>query len=171
VLAYLLNHGYAEQIIEWHQRNPQTVLHCFYDKPGAPVEFQHDATLVFHRLDGEKFLRMMAECKFVACTAGFESLCEAAYLGKPLFLVPVENHVEQQINAIDALRTGLGVADKSFNLDRLAELPERLDNTVFRAWLNRADSLLLQTLDRAVHGARSGPPCVLHLETKESKPA
>lgn len=171
VLAYLLNHGYAGQIIEWHKKNPQTVLHCFYDKPGAPAEFQHDATLTFHRLDGEKFLRLMAKCKFVACTAGFESLCEAAYLGKPLFLVPVENHVEQQINAIDAFRIGLGVADKSFNLDRLTELPDRLDSTGYRAWFNRADSILLETLNRAALGAKAESPRLFRLEAKESKAA
>ena len=153
VLVYLLNHGYADQILEWHRRNPRTVLHCFYDKPDAPAEFRHDDTLTFHRLDGEKFLQMMAECKFVVCTAGFESVSEAAYLGKPLFLVPVENHVEQQINAIDATRAGLGITDKTFNLDRLEELPDRLDSTRFRAWLNRADCILLQTLDRVVHQA------------------
>jgi uncharacterized protein (TIGR00661 family) len=169
VLAYLLNHGYADQIIEWHKKNPQTVLHCFYDKPGAPEEFHHDATLTFHRLDGEKFLRMMAECKFVACTAGFESLSEAAYLGKPLFLVPVENHVEQQINAIDAVRAGLGVADQTFNLDRLAELPEHLDTARFRGWLNRADSILLTTLQRAVFGTRAKSPQLFHLKARESK--
>jgi len=171
VLAYLLNHGYAEQIIAWHQRNPETVLHCFYDKPDAPPEFRYDATLTFHRLDGEKFLRLMAECKFVACTAGFESLSEAAYLGKPLFLMPVENHVEQQINALDATRIGLGVADTSFNLDRLAELPDRLDNARFRTWLNRADLLLLQTLDHAVHGANDMSAELFHLESGESKVA
>jgi len=152
VLVYLLNHGYAAQIIEWHKNNPHIALHCFYDKPDAPPEFRHDDTLTFHRLDGEKFLRMMAQCKYVACTAGFESLSEAAWLGKPMFLVPVENHVEQQINVIDATRLGLGVTETSFNLDRLAELPDRLDNGKFRAWLNRADSLLLQTLERVVHG-------------------
>lgn len=171
VLAYLLNHGYAEQIIEWHKKNPATVLHCFYDKPDAPPELRYDDTLTFHRLDGEKFLRMMAECKFVACTAGFESVSEAAYLGKPLFLMPVENHVEQQINAIDATRIGLGVADKSFNLDRLAELPDRLDNARFRSWLNRADLLLLQTLDRAVHGTNDESAELFHLEAGESKVA
>jgi uncharacterized protein (TIGR00661 family) len=153
VLIYLLNHGYASQVIEWHKKNPKTVLHCFYDKPDAPPEFQHDATLTFHRLDGEKFLRMMADCKCVACTAGFEALSEAAYLGKPLFMVPVENHIEQQVNAVDAVRSGLGVADTSFNLDRLAELPERLDNAKFHDWLKRADRLLLETLERVVEGA------------------
>lgn len=170
VLAYLLNHGYADQVIQWHQRNPGTPLHCFYDKPDAPPEFRYDDTLTFHRLDGEKFLRLMAECKYVACTAGFESVSEAAYLGKPLFLMPVENHVEQQINAIDATRIGLGVTDSSFNLDRLAELPERLDHTRFRLWLHRADSLLLQTLDRVVHG-QAETPRLFQLEAKESKAA
>jgi uncharacterized protein (TIGR00661 family) len=163
VLVYLLNHGYADQILEWHQKHPRTVLHCFYDKPDAPAEFRQDDTLTFHRLDGEKFLRMMAECKFVACTAGFESVAEAAYLGKPLFLVPVENHVEQQINSIDAVRIGLGVAAKGFNLDRLAELPDRLDNAKFRAWLNRAEAIFLETLERAVQGAQTQSPYPMRL--------
>jgi uncharacterized protein (TIGR00661 family) len=169
VLVYLLNHGYAAQIMDWHKKNPQTALHCFYDKPDAPPEFRHDDTLTFHRLDGEKFLRLMAECKYVACTAGFESLAEAAWLGKPLFLVPVENHIEQEINAIDAVRSAIGIADTSFNLDRLSELPDRLDNSKYRAWLNRADSVLLQTLDRAVAKTETEPPRLFHLETGESK--
>jgi uncharacterized protein (TIGR00661 family) len=171
VLVYLLNHGYAEQIIDWHKRNPATALHCFYDKPDAPPEFRYDETLTFHRLDGEKFLRMMAECKHVACTSGFESLAEAAWLGKPLFLVPVENHIEQQINAIDATRLGLGVADTSFNLDRLSELPDRLDNAKFRAWLARSGSILLQTLERAAAPTPVAPAHLFHLKTEGSKPA
>lgn len=169
VLVYLLNHGYAEQIIAWHKKNPQTALQCFYDKPDAPPEFRYDDTLTFHRLDGEKFLRLMAECKFVACTAGFESLAEAAWLGKPLFLVPVENHIEQQVNAIDATRAGLGIADTRFNLDRLAELPNRLDNSKYRAWLKRADALLLRTLEQAVRKPQEETPEVFHLEAEPSK--
>jgi len=171
VLVYLLNHGYAAQIIAWHKKNPRTVLHCFYDKPDAPPEFRHDDTLTFHRLDGEKFLRLMAECRCVVCTAGFESLAEAAWLGKPLFLVPVENHIEQEINAIDATRIGFGISDTSFNLDRLAELPDRLDNAKFRAWLARADSLLLQTLERAVPKTRAGPAHCVELKAEGSKAA
>jgi uncharacterized protein (TIGR00661 family) len=157
VLAYLLNHGYADEIIEWHRKHPQTILHCFYDKPDAPPDFRHDDTLTFHRLDGEKFLSLMAECKFVACTAGFESLCEAAYLGKPLFVMPVENHVEQEINALDAVRAGIAVTDRTFNLDRLAELPDRLDNARFREWFHRADAMLLATLESVAGGRLASP--------------
>jgi uncharacterized protein (TIGR00661 family) len=149
VLVYLLNHGYAEQIIAWSAKNPRTKLHCFYDKPDAPAEFEHSSSLTFHRLDGEKFLTMMAECRHVVCTAGFESVGEAAWLGKPLFLVPVENHVEQQVNALDAEQFGLGVAEKSFNLDRLAELPDRLPVEKFRSWVHCAPEKLFTAIKLA----------------------
>jgi len=77
--------------------------------------------------------------------------------------------VEQQINAIDAMRLGLGVTETSFNLDRLAELPDRLDNAKFRAWLNRADRLLLQTLECVVHKSRPEHLQFFDLEAGESK--
>jgi uncharacterized protein (TIGR00661 family) len=147
-LIYLLNHGYADQIIRWHEAHPELELHCFYDRPGAPPEQRHDATLTFHRLDGNKFLKMMAACRCVVSTAGFESVGEAAYLGKPMFLVPVQNHIEQQLNALDAVRLGLGITDNSFQLDRLAELPARLPTTGFRAWVQRAESILMRTIER-----------------------
>ena len=150
VLVYLLNHGYADQIISWSEKNPQTKLHCFYDKPGAPAEFQYSPSLTFHKLDGEKFLQMMAECRHVVCTAGFESVSEAAWLGKPLFLVPVENHVEQQVNALDAEQSGLGLAEKSFNLDRLAELPASLPVEKFRNWVNCAPEKLFTAIKLAI---------------------
>ncbi len=149
VLIYLLNHGYATQIIEWSDRNPQVKLHCFYDKPEAPPEFQHSPSLTFHRLDGEKFLKMMAECRHVVCTAGFESVSEAAWLGKPLFLVPVENHVEQQVNALDAQQFGIGIAETTFNLDRLRELPDRLPTEKFRRWVASAPQKLFAVIEHA----------------------
>jgi uncharacterized protein (TIGR00661 family) len=148
-LVYLLNHGYAGQIIRWSDAHPQTRLHCFYDKPDAPAEFQHSPALTFHKLDGEKFLRMMAECRNLVCTAGFESVSEAAWLGKPLLLVPVENHVEQQVNAIDAQQFGIALAEKSFNLDRLAELPDHLPTEKFRAWLGCAPQKFFQAVEQA----------------------
>jgi UDP-N-acetylglucosamine:LPS N-acetylglucosamine transferase len=106
---------------------------------------------------------MMAECKYVVCTAGFESVSEAAYLGKPLFMVPVENHVEQQINALDAVRRGPGVTDKNFDLNRLKELPDRLNNGEFREWLKEADAILL----RAIYYAVGRPELMLASRTRD----
>ena len=99
---------------------------------------------------------MMAECRHVVCTAGFESVSEAAWLGKPLFLVPVENHVEQQVNALDAQQFGIGIAETSFNLDRLRELPDRLPTDKFRHWVASAPQKLFATIEAAV-GKKSFP--------------
>lgn len=49
----------------------------------------------------------MGGCKAYLTTAGFESVCEALYLGKPVLMVPV--HVEQECNAWDAQKVGAGV--------------------------------------------------------------
>jgi UDP-N-acetylglucosamine:LPS N-acetylglucosamine transferase len=97
---------------------------------------------------------MMAGCRHVACTAGFESLAEAAWLGKPLFLVPVENHVEQQVNALDAQQFGIGLAETGFHLDRLAELPDRLPVDTFRSWVKSAPEKLFAAIEQAVKSSR-----------------
>jgi uncharacterized protein (TIGR00661 family) len=160
VLVYLLNHGYAEQIVAWSKAHPNVPLHCFYDRPGVPAEFRFSESLTFHRLDGEKFLRMMAACRAVVCTAGFESVSEAAYLGKPLFMVPVENHVEQQLNALDARSCGFGVPGTWENLDPVLNLPARNHNAGFRKWLHEAQSVLFSAINMAT--TRDGSP---NLET------
>lgn len=149
-LVYLLNHGYAAEINAWHQQHPHVEMHCFYDKPGAPEVEQARPNLTFHRLNGEKFLQMMAGCRAVVCTAGFESVSEAAWLGKPLFMVPVENHVEQMINALDAVNLGFGLTDRRFRLDLLSQLPDQIDNTEFRHWVEKAGAVLSRAIRQAV---------------------
>ncbi len=64
----------------------------------------------------ERFLGLMAGCRAVATTAGFESVAEAAWFGKPLLVVPVEGHYEQLLNAVDAVRHGFAIGDGSFDL-------------------------------------------------------
>ncbi len=154
VLIYILNHAYAEEITDWQRANPEAELHCFYDRPGAPEAEEVQPNLTFHRLNGDKFLTLMAGCRAVVCTAGFESVCEAAWLGKPLFVVPVENHAEQRLNALEVVRAGFGIADRAFNLDRLRELPPRLDNRRFRAWVAQADRILERALVQATAGGK-----------------
>ncbi|WP_369682453.1 hypothetical protein [Hoylesella buccalis] len=48
----------------------------------------------------------MANCKAYATTGGFESVCEAMYMGKPAMMIPV--HVEQECNAHEAMLEGAG---------------------------------------------------------------
>jgi uncharacterized protein (TIGR00661 family) len=145
--VYLLNHGYAPEIIRWHMKNRHVPIHCFYDKPGAPAEEQIDTTLTFHRIHGEKFLQMMASCRGVACTAGFESVSEAAYLGKPLLMVPVENHLEQYLNSLDAERTGIGRSDTAFHLSRLLEPANEQATGRFRRWVDQAETIAMRAVE------------------------
>ncbi len=145
-LVYLLNHGYREEIVTWHRRHPETILHCFYDRPGAPPVEQVEPNLAFHSLDADKFLTLMAGARAVVSTAGFESVCEAIWLGKPLFLVPVEGHVEQTGNALEAASLGYAITDSRFDLDRLKDLPARIDNGDFRAWVASAEEVLAETI-------------------------
>lgn len=147
LLVYLLNHGYAEDVRRWHRDHPEVPIHCFYDKPDAPEEERVDPHLTFHRLHGEKFLRLMASARGVACTAGFESVSEAAYLGKQVLMIPVENHFEQFLNARDAERTGIGLADTAFRLSRLLD-PVRPEVTAsFRAWVDQAESIAIRAIE------------------------
>ncbi len=155
LLVYLLNHGYADDVVRWHREHPQVPIHCFYDKPGAPDEERVDAHLTFHKLHGEKFLRLMASSRGVACTAGFESVSEAAYLGKQVLMIPVENHFEQYLNARDAERTGIGLADTTFKLSRLLD-PVRPGVTAdFRRWVDQAETIAMRAIESVAGAGRA----------------
>jgi uncharacterized protein (TIGR00661 family) len=154
LLVYLLNHGYAGEIIRWHQEHSDIPIHCFYDRPGAPEEEQPSPNLTFHRLHGEKFLRLMATCRGVACSAGVESVSEAAYLGKPLLMIPVESHFEQFLNACDAEESGLGMRDAHFRLSRLLGPANEAALARFRSWVGQAEMIAMRTVE-ATAAARS----------------
>lgn len=157
LLVYLLNYGYAPEIIRWAERRPDIPINCFYDKPGVPEEQRVGSNLTFHRLHGEKFLALMSSCRGVVCTAGFESISEAAYLGKPAMVVPVEGHIEQHLNAVDARHHGLALHRTRFELDDLLATKAGAAQEKFRNWVHRGETVLLRAMQEAVREARSKP--------------
>lgn len=150
ILGYLLNPGYADEVREWHAKHPETPLHIFWDKKDAPETLEIDKGLTFHRIHDSKFLDLMGGCAGYATTAGFESVCEAMYLGKPALMIPV--HLEQEINAADAVGIGAGIASKSFDLSALTDLiPHyKADTESFRRWVGQAEELMLRHLTTLV---------------------
>ena len=163
VLVYILNSGYADEVIRWHERHPSVELHCFWDRPSAASVEPYDDTLTFHQLDDEKFLALMARCRGVISTAGFESIAEAMYLGRPVQVVPVEGHYEQLCNAVDAVRAGAGIRSTQFDIDRLQDaLPRGSGNGArFREWVRRSRRRFVREIEAAAgHSARSpsAPP-------------
>ena len=148
--GYLLNHGFSEDIIAWQHDNPEQSLHFFWDKKGAKTTEQINDHLTFHTLDDTKFLEMMKGCKGYATTAGFESICEAFYLQKPVMMVPV--HIEQECNAHDAAQAGAGIFATSFDLSQLLNfIPNYTPNQWFRAWVEEAYDRIGRILDEAVN--------------------
>ena len=106
-----LNSGFADSVEEFHTIYPEVPLRFFWDKADADEVTRIDETLSFYQIDDVKFLNGMAGCRAYATTAGFESICEAMYLGKPVLMVPA--HIEQDCNAHDAMRAGAGIISDS----------------------------------------------------------
>ena len=142
ILGYMLNAGFSDQVLDWHAKNKEVPLYFFWDKKDADKETQIDETLTFHQLDDVAFLERMAGCKAYASTGGFESICEALYLQKPVMMIPA--HIEQECNAFDAMNAGAGIASSEFNLSNLLEfIPSYQPNADFAGWVKKSDSMFL----------------------------
>jgi uncharacterized protein (TIGR00661 family) len=140
-LTYVVNRGYADDIGRW----PLPTV-CFWDNPEAPQRLKK-GNVLYHRIDDKAYLRFMAHCRCLVTTAGFESMCEAAYLGKPMVLVPVEGHFEQLCNATDAAANGIATHAQSFTAaDPEVARPPKVD----RDWLAAARKVIPPILEELV---------------------
>lgn len=147
--GYMVNSGFSENIIEWHKSNPSTPLHFFWDRRNEPKVKVIDETLSFYQLDDKEFLKQMAGCKAYASTAGFESICEAMYLGKPIMMVPA--HIEQECNAFDAVNSGAGITNNDFNLSQLLTFTNNFcPNQEFASWAKSAEYKIVHALETLV---------------------
>jgi hypothetical protein len=145
--GYILNSGYSEELKKWSQQSPEQKLHFFWDKKGASSITSLTPSLDMHLLDDTLFLKYMAGCKAYATTGGFESVCEAMYMQKPVLMVPT--HIEQECNVIDALQSGAGVSANEFELDQLIDyLPYYTKSITFRHWAEKAEIIFIQELER-----------------------
>ena len=142
--GYLLNNGYVDELVDWSLDNPNENLHFFWDNTKEDDEILIP-NLTMHQLSDTLFLQYMAGCKAYATTGGFESVCEAMYLQKPVLMVPT--HIEQECNVIDAVCSEAGVGDDNFNLDLLLQFTKDYKSTnEFRYWVNMANSMILYEL-------------------------
>ncbi len=141
-LVYLLNSGYFEEILAWHQKHPDVELHCFSDqaeKLTSQYQFNSEKLQV-HTINDKLFLQLMSRAKGLASTAGFESICEAMYLGKPVLMVPVSGHYEQFCNSRDAYKAGAGIFSDHFDLSKLDRFSVTFDGNreLYKNWVLNA---------------------------------
>ena len=156
LLAYTTHHRLAEDLIAWSKTHPETRIEAFWDKSDADERWAASPSLTFHRINAERFLDAMRRCRGLVSTAGFEAICEAMYLDKPVMMLPVPGHFEQACNAYDAERAGAGLRATSFSeLDRFLDyLPTHQSVQVFfRQWQAKTTPSFLQHLTEAKRDA------------------
>jgi uncharacterized protein (TIGR00661 family) len=152
LLAYVTHHKIIEDIFAWHQNNSHETIHCFTDKKNLDSGAEISPNFYIHKINPAHFLEKMASCKGLVTTAGFESVCEAMYMGKPVLMVPVKNHIEQRVNAHDGQRTGAGIYNKTFKIGKFLkyidghhDISER-----FQIWESHAEALLLHNISEVL---------------------
>ncbi|MGY6522319.1 MAG: glycosyltransferase family protein [Mongoliitalea sp.] len=143
ILAYMVNQGYANELIAQAKKHPDLKIEAFWDNKSHPEAFQILPNLVFHPINDRLFLEKMSTCKAYISTAGFESICEAMYFQKPVLMIPVEGQYEQECNAIDAEIAGAGIAHKSFDLGVLKAYLSNQDNNN-HAWVIQSRNTLVR---------------------------
>ncbi|GAB3765254.1 glycosyltransferase family protein [Spirosoma pomorum] len=151
ILAYVTQPGLRSELEKAHQERPDLTMNAFHAGASGPDQVI-DETLTYHAIDGKRFLDFMSRCKAIVTTAGFESVCEAAYLGKPALMIPQPNHYEQACNAIDGQRVGVGLAATHFDLDQFMDYLPQHDPSVserFRAWQQQGYFMFLNAINRA----------------------
>ncbi|WP_186756389.1 glycosyltransferase family protein [Echinicola salinicaeni] len=136
ILSYIVNSGYAEEIVLFAQENPEIKIEAFWDRRECEKIYKPQPNITFHQIDDRKFLEKMANCKGLVCTAGFESVCEAMYLGKQVMMIPVTGQYEQACNAIDAQNAHAGLAHHSFDFKLFSDYLDRAkkNDLAFRKW-------------------------------------
>ncbi len=157
-LAYTTQPGLRSVVYGAHHQQPGQALRYYHAGIGNPQE-QVDDTLTECGLDGQRYLTDMARCKAVITTAGFESVCEAMYLGKPVLMMPQPNHYEQACNALDGQRAGAGIASETFDLNRLigyVPAHNTRANKRFRQWQSRVSGLFLASFSRVANTRKTG---------------
>lgn len=149
-LIYLVNNGYFEEIVNWHNTNPEFELHCFTDNPVyLQQNYIYDRDKLFvHAINDKLFLEKMSQARGMATTAGFESVCEAMYFGKPVLMVPVQGHFEQFCNSRDANKAGAGIYADKFDLNKLLEFSVDFDyeNVEYKEWLKNSKEIIYEEI-------------------------
>ncbi len=155
ILAYTTQTGLISEMLKTHRIQPDVPIRYFHARANCPEE-RIDETLHYCQFDGPRYLQAMQHCRAVMTTAGFESVCEALYQGKPVQMRPQPNHYEQACNALDGQRAGAGMAVQTFDLPKLiAYLPvyQPAASRQFRAWHATGSATFVSALQRVANSS------------------
>jgi uncharacterized protein (TIGR00661 family) len=152
ILAYTVNPGYGEEILEFAAAHPDIKVEAFWDKKGAAPTYQPLPNLIFHQINDKLFLEKMAACRGLISTAGFESICEAMYLGKKVMMIPVKGQFEQSCNALDAVQAGAGITHGSFDISVFDQYLQSLTeaDTFPNLWTDQFEKIFFEMIGEKI---------------------
>jgi len=127
ILVYHSFQGRLEPITEYANKRKDREI-VVYGYPVRPSDMPENMRF---ETKSDQFLSDLATCEAYVGTAGFQSVCEAFYLGKKIVVQPIDGHYEQMWNAAKLDELGIGHwhhgdlesdLEKPFNRDLHAQL-------------------------------------------------
>ncbi|MCC6547343.1 teichoic acid biosynthesis protein [Candidatus Sumerlaeota bacterium] len=155
LLAYLRRFA-TPNVLEALRTSPLPVK--VYGLGERPAE----GCITYHRIDESRFVKDLAACQALVCTAGNQLVGEALYLRKPVFAMPEVNNHEQYINAHFLRQEGTGdwVELESFSPQHLRDFLDRLES--FRARIvpekYNGNPLAIKTVEDFLSESAGGSP-------------
>lgn len=156
LLVYALNPGYGRLVQQWQRGRPEVPVRCYVEGGDRAVAGDRGSNFEAMDLDAHAFVRDLARCRAYAGSAGFESICEAFYLGKPVLAIPTPGHVEQKLNAWDAARVGAARPGDLSDLDDFwseAVLPDSGRVMRFRGWVESGPRRFIELVEAVAEGS------------------
>jgi uncharacterized protein (TIGR00661 family) len=139
IVVYLLHEGFLDEVLAVAKLNPQFTFEVY-------TSLKHIGKLITANIllkePDESFLKSLASSRGLICTAGFESVCEAAYFSKPILVWPSQGHFEQELNALDAVSAGLAESTDTVDMTAFFNFTGNRDNKTYREWVNKRDAIL-----------------------------
>ncbi len=141
-LVYLLQDGFFYELVQLARAMPEFKADLFTSlKPAMEIP----GGIRIHSYDAEKFSNLMASCKGLISTAGFDTAAEAACQGIPLAVIPSRNHFEQRCNGEDIQSKGIGVCVSGIEKGTLDRM-KAWDSSEYRAWVNLAGEKIIKCM-------------------------
>lgn len=146
VLAYCSQPYMVDDLLGWKKDTAKAK--CYTAKNNLNAKVAQENHIELCAIDPHTFIDDMIICSEVFTTSGFESICEAAYLGKEITIVPMREHYEQLCNAHDAERVGIAHRIGSEKVTKFSK-PD------FQDWVNSADAVHLSEIEAVVNAKSS----------------
>ena len=134
-------------LIDVYKKIPEKFVIFGLNKEGV------EGNITYKNYSLEEWLHYLENCKAVIATAGLSLMCEALYLKKPLLAMPINQQVEQVINAQYLQAKGYGQYTFHFSAEDYrkfqANLPQYEKN--LESYDYQDNSLILKKLDDVVN--------------------